>query len=365
MRMDSFIDNNCDELIRRVDRKHAPIFMGYMLEQQRAIYRYLFSRRPSNETPSLKSRFIGLYDPWADRAALFQDGLRFCLNDYVGCAHDCGYCYVNCYSQSEVGINPHAKDSFEKKVTGDLKDLSSLGLPTAPLHLSNSTDPFQERLERQYHHALFALEEIRKNRRLFSSIVLLTKNPAILCEEPYISIVSDRGMQPLTVQISCAFWRDEARIFYERNATSVESRLNSIRRLTESGVDVELRIDPLFPSGRIDEKLRRHMPLPCYAIPEAQTEDDLIKLVRFAKAAGVSGVVAKPLKVAISKRAQRCKDWFANLYTDAGEGRRTASGGSWRLPREYQGALTQSLADICTAEGMTFRHCKHDVLCRK
>jgi DNA repair photolyase len=212
---------------------------------------------------------------------------------------------------------------------------------------------------------LFTLKEIGRNRRLFTSIVILTKNPALLCEEPYLSIVSDREMQPFTVQISCAFWRDDVRAFYEPNTPSVESRLNALRRLFERGVDVELRIDPLFPSARIDEKLRRHMPLPFYSIPEAQTEDDLINLVRFAKAAGVNAVVAKPLKVAISKRAQRCKDWFAQIFADACDGKRTVSGGSWRLPRDYQNALTQSLAEICTAEGVIFKHCKHDVLCRK
>jgi DNA repair photolyase len=139
-----------------------------------------------------------------------------------------------------------------------------------------------------------------------------------------------------------------------------------MKSLAEKGIEVELRIDPLFPSARISRELPGHNELPHYGIPEAQTQDDIEQLVRFAKEAGAKAVIAKPLKVPISKKAQRCKKWFGELYKDTGRSQgRTARGGSWRLPSTYQDALVSTVESICAKEGIEFRHCKHDVALRK
>lgn len=67
----------------------------------------------------IRDRLDGLLDeprpglpgglPMADRARRFLDGLRWCRNVYVGCEHNCGYCYVNGYNPEAVGIHPHPK----------------------------------------------------------------------------------------------------------------------------------------------------------------------------------------------------------------------------------------------------------------
>ncbi len=361
-------DQKTDYLISKVDSKRVPIFGAeeYSQQDKRAIYHYLFSRDPKKFPPSLKNRLIGLYDPMADRARRFPDGLRWCLNVYVGCEHNCGYCYVNGYNPETVGINPHPKTNFEKDLTRNIEDLLSLGVPPAPLHLSNSTDLLQSSLETKYGHTLFALKLIAKHRSQFTSLVVLTKNPALLCQDEYLSIISLSEIKPLTVQITCAFWRDEARKFYEPNAPSVDNRLSAIKVLSEKGIEVELRIDPLFPSTRISRELRGHGDLSHYSMPEAQTQEDIAQLVRFAKEAGAKAVIAKPLKIPLSQKAGQCKDWFGELYLDASRSRgRIARGGSWRLPPDYQEALVLSVKGICTKEGIEFRHCKHDVANRK
>ena len=366
MLFDSFKNVDCDELISKVSKKQMPIFLKYRQEEQRSIYRYLFSRRPKGETPSLKNRLIGLYNPMADRTCRFSDGLRFCVNVYTGCSHNCIYCYVNAYSPQNVGVAFNPKKDFERKFLADINELSRLEVPSAPLHMSNSTDPLQENLESRYGHTLYALEKIRDSRDLFTSVVILTKNPSLLCDEPYLSIISNRSFQPFTVQVSCAFWRDDVRRFFELNAPSVENRLSAINTLVKNGVNVELRLDPLFPSARIDENIRLHRALPFYSIPEAQTESDIKSLIRFASNTGAKAVVGSVLKVAVSKRAQLCKECFAQIYSDASpRGLRSARGGSWRLPTDYQKELLSSVAGVCAEEGIAFKHCKHDVLNRK
>ena len=301
---DAFIDQNADTLIQSVEPKFKPIFNGFTPKQQRAIYRYQFPRMPNKLPPSLKSRVINFYDPMANRSNKFQDGLRWCANIYVGCYHNCGYCYVNGYSQNNVGISPHTKKNFKKCALKDIMDIKAFGVPDAPLHISNSTDPLQAGLEDEHRHTLFMLQQVLANRELFTSIVILTKNPVILLTDDYLPIITKPRMRPLTVQVSCAFWDDKARAFYEPAAPTVNSRLNAMKILAGKGVDVELRIDPLFPASRIDQSIRIHKPLPEYGLPEAQTTEGIQALVKFASVAGTSSIIAKPFEGADFKQSE-------------------------------------------------------------
>lgn len=367
--LDSQNDVDADILVDCVARQYQPVFhkQNYSVEQKRGIYRYFFSQRPKKLPPSLKNRIINLYDPLADRTKRFPDGLRFCLNIYVGCAHACGYCYVNGYLKNAVSFMPHPKQGFKEKLVKDFNDIESLQLPVTPLHLSNSTDICQQELEDLHKHTLFALQQIHQHRQLFSSIVLLTKNPSILCREEYLSILKDEAMQPVTVQISCAFWRDEIRKHYEPDAPEIKNRLDAFRKLCDHGINVNLRIDPLFPSSDVDPAIRRHLNLKDYNLPEPQSNEDLTRLVQFVKEAGGKAVIAKPLKIPISSKSGQAKEWFVKLYKDANHtgNNGKVKGGSYRLPDAYQKAMMVRLREMCDREGVVFRYCKHDVLRRK
>ncbi|MGR3319203.1 MAG: hypothetical protein ACUZ8O_12085 [Candidatus Anammoxibacter sp.] len=362
-------DDDADVLIDNVASQYKPIFFrqNYSAEQKRGVYRYFFSQKPKKLPPSLRNRIINLYDPLADRTKRFPDGLRFCLNVYVGCEHACGYCYVNGYSKHAVSFSPHTKQGFKEKLVKDIKDIEYLQLPVAPLHLSNSTDICQQNLESSHKHTLLSLQQIHQNRRLFSSIVLLTKNPAILCQDEYLSLLKEESMRPVTVQISCAFWRDEIRKFFEPHAPEIQNRLDAFRELCDHGINVDLRIDPLFPSSDFEPDIRKHLNLNDYNLPEPQTNDDLVRLVEFVKEAGGKAIIAKPLKIPVSNKAKQAKEWFVNIYKDANHigGTGKVKGGSYRLPDEYQKAMMMRVKKMCDREGVVFRYCKHDVLRRK
>mgnify|MGYP003968205491 CR=1 FL=1 len=366
--LNSINDSDADVLIQNVESKYKPIFDrgNYSSEEKRTIYRYLFSQRPKKLPPSLKSRLVNLYDPLADRSKRFPDGLRFCLNVYVGCENDCKYCYVNGYSKESVGNAYHEKSEFKKKLTKDINEIKKFKVPIAPIHLSNSTDICQEELETNFRHTLFALNTIANNRDIFSSVVLLTKNPKLLCEKEYLSILKNPSMKPLVVQVTCAYWNDNVRKFYEPDAPSIQSRLEALQILSDNNVDTEMRIDPLLPSSRINENVRVHKSLEYYSLPEAQSADDLVNLIRFAKNAGVKSIIGKPLKIPVSNKAKQAKELFGSLYTDSfPDGKRKVKGGSWRFSEEYQNKLTSSVAEICEKQGIVFKFCKHDLLTRK
>ncbi|MGR3218696.1 MAG: hypothetical protein ACUZ8H_02615 [Candidatus Anammoxibacter sp.] len=368
LNLNSVNDADADVLISSVAEKYKPIFtkQNYTANQKRAIYRYFFSQRPHKLPPSLKNRLVNLYDPLADRTKRFPDGLRLCINMYVGCEHSCGYCYVNGYSRNEMSFSPHIKQKFKEKLVKDMDDIENLCLPKVPLHLSNSTDICQQKLENTHKHTLFTLMQIDKKRDLFSSVVLLTKNPSILCKEEYLSLLKKESMKPVTIQISCAFYRDEVRKFFEPDAPDIHDRLAALKTLCENGVNTELRIDPIFPSSEIATHIRKHLPLGEYRIPEAQAYDDLAGLVQSAKKSGVNTVISKPLKIPISGNSEQAKQWFVALYKDANpKYKGIVRGGSYRFPDEYQAALMLRVKNICDNENVTFKYCKHDVLTRR
>jgi len=366
-RLDAKNDADCDRLIGEASAKERRVFDGRPPREQRAIYRVLFPMMPRALPPRLAgARVIGLYNPMADRSNGFPDGLRWCVNVYTGCKHDCAYCYVTGYSRNGIGVSPKAKKDYARTLDRDVARLVELGVPAAPIHLSNSTDPLQEDLERTHRHTALTLEAIARHRDRFTSVVLLTKNPALLLEGRYLELLLSGELEPFTLQVSCGFWDDGVRAFFEPAAPPAAERRVATEFLAAHGVDTELRIDPLFPNSGIGATQDCHAPLDTYGLPEALPPDAQGKLVQWAADAGVRAVVAKPLKVPVSARARRCKQLFGQLYKDTNGGAKgVVQGGSWRLPRAYQRALIREMEIRCDAAGIAFRHCLHDVLHRR
>jgi DNA repair photolyase len=66
------------------------------------------------------------------------------------------------------------------------------GVPPAPIHLSNSTDPFQP-LEAINGHTSYALEQILAHRHRFTSFTILTKNPMFPIRHGYLDLFKELG----------------------------------------------------------------------------------------------------------------------------------------------------------------------------
>jgi DNA repair photolyase len=206
-----------------------------------ATYLYVFPKDTVKKA-SLKTRTYALYAPQAKRDK-FPASIRCCMNTYGGCPHRCKYCYVNNYIVN--ADKPREKEGLLKKGIRDIKDMKELGLSAVPLHISNSTDPLQERLEIETKTTFKLLRVIADNREQFTTVTILTKNPLLASYEPYLSVL--KAIEPCQVEVSLIFNNDETRAFYEPDAPTVQSRLDGIRRLRDAGIKVSLRIDPLMP----------------------------------------------------------------------------------------------------------------------
>lgn len=317
---------------------------------------------------STRPRLLDWYCPFAAQT-VFPSGHRYCVNVYSGCAHDCEYCYAVSYARSKASC----KRDFERMLARDLTDLEAFDVPPAPVHLSNSTDPFQP-LEQIHGHTRLALEGILEHRQRFTTVTMLTKNPLVPVKLGYVDLFEalgrlapDHPMQvnpPFQVQVSLAFWRDEARRAYDVAAPSVEDRKAGVRALRDAGIPVVLRIDPLFPRSPLPLDGKRSMT--DFGLTEAQTISDLEQLVAFARDVGVRHVVYSPVKIVqprgrpLSETMSALLDLYRALSAPSRPVRR---GGSWRLPKAVADELVVGpFLDICQRAGVAAKFCMRDLV---
>jgi len=323
-----------------------------------ATYFYVFPKDTAKKV-SLKARAFALYDPFAKRDQ-FPAGIRFCVNTHTGCEHDCAYCYAKNYL---VRANEfREKPELLKNCLKDLKEMESLKLQAVPLHISNSTDPFQTQLETKTRKTLKLMKLVANHREHFTTITFLTKNPELASNEHYVSVF--KTLEPCQVEVSLIFYNDENRRFYEPNAPSVQSRLEGIQRLRGSGIKVSLRIDPLIPREPLPKPFWKHSELKSYGIERTHTLGEIESLVSFAKSVGCQKIIVSPLKVPIGYRSP-CwlKEYFRELYAEPFGGRPKVKSFAFRLPEDYvRNTLFTEVLDICNAYGMEMIHCKHNLI---
>ena len=363
--MDLFNHNTSEEglaLASRVDPQYAPVWQDKPPQEQTALAMYFLPHGSKKSVLSpTRPRVIKWYCPFANQHS-FSSGHRYCINVYTGCAHSCEYCYAAAYELP----HPDVKRDFAKLLEKDLADLERFDVPSAPIHLSNSTDPFQP-LEATAGHTRLALQELLAHRRRFTSVVVLTKNPRLAVESGCVDLFRklDSSRAQFLIEVSLAFWREDARQLYDSGAPSIQDRTESIRQLCREGVRVVLRIDPLFPSSPLSGKTAPAATYQDVGLPLPQTLDDLEQLVTFAREAGVQHVVYSPAKIVQPRMRQLSPVMrrMRSLYEFvAAPERLTFRGGSWRLPPAVQSDVTGRLLAICRRHGVPAKCCKQNLI---
>ena len=362
-------------LAERVNEKYRPVWNGRSQEERVALARYFLPH--SSRKPVLgptRPRVIKWYCPFAAQAD-FPSGHRYCINVFSGCAHKCVYCYAMSYSAAEPAI----KKDFERMIDRDMDDLERFDVPPAPVHLSNSTDPFQP-LEASSGHTKYALAQILAHRHRFTSVRILTKNPRmpvqlgyvdilkklmeLPLEHPFAAKTQKNGFPGFCIEVSMAFWREEARSAYDPCDPIIDERKEGIRALRQAGIPVVLRIDPLFPRGRLGDSLARTYA--DFGLVEPQSAEDVDNLVGFAKEMEALYVVYSPAKI-VQPRGRKLSpimQAMRRLYDHvAAPDKLTFRGGAWRLPDAFARAqVTEPFLETCRRFGMAAKYCKHNLI---
>lgn len=320
---------------------------------------YFYTASHNGARPSLRQRLFALYDPFARRCD-FAAGIRYCCNVYTGCAHGCAYCY--CRNYIRRFDTPRTKTDFLQRAKKDLADICNLDLPPVPVHVSNSTDPFQPALERRYRHTLALLELIAAHRVRFTTLTLLTKNPQLAAEAEYTTLL--RQLAPCRVEVSLCFADDTSRQLYEPTAPSVSIRMEGIARLCQEGIPTAIRIDPLFPRQPLPPPWWPQERLSAYGIDRTQRWEELETLVDFAVRVGCDRIVVSPLKVPIGRATPHpLAEQFRALFAAPFDGRPRIKGYALRLPDEYVHThLVGPVVRLCRLRGIACLLCKTNLV---
>jgi DNA repair photolyase len=329
-------------LARCVNPKYQPVFEK-LPDRDRAALAFYFLPHGSKKDVLEVTRphVIKWYCPFADQRK-FPSGHRYCINVYTGCEHRCQYCYAAGYVSEQVSC----KGNFRAELVKDLDALDEYDVPAAPVHVSNSTDPLQS-LELQHRHTLFVLENLAKRRHRFTTVTLLSKNPAILMEEKYVQVLQylntlpadhprtqwfkNHGHPPLRIECSLAFFNDRHRQLFDPAAPDVASRMEAMRFLRKENLPVYMRIDPLFPHN----PLLNGKAMIDFDLPDVQPISDLEALIHFCREIGVGGVVYSVAKITrprqghLSTVMEKMKKVYEHLAQNQAL---VFRGGSWRLP---------------------------------
>jgi DNA repair photolyase len=360
-------------LASRVDLKYRPVFDALSERDRAALALYFLphgSRKAVLEVS--RPRVLKWYCPFADQTS-FPSGHRYSVNVYAGCEHRCEYCYAAGY----VAGDARCKNRFREDLVKDLDALDLYDVSPAPVHLSNSTDALQ-RLESEHRHCLFALEKLAERRRRFTTVTLLTKNPAMLLDGRYIDVLrrlntlandhprnawfKEHGHSPLQIEVSLAFWNDEHRRLLDPAAPSVESRMQAILALRKESLPVHLRIDPLFPRDLLPGGKK----MGDFGLPDVQPLTDLESLVRFCSEVAVGKIIYSVAKITLPRDGrlsavmQRMKQVYEQL---APKGTLVLRGGSWRLPESTAGELISApFVALCHQCMITAQTCKANLI---
>ncbi|MFD0977153.1 PA0069 family radical SAM protein [Salinimicrobium gaetbulicola] len=173
-------------------------------------------------------------------------GLEFSLNPYQGCEHGCVYCYAR-NSHEYWGYGPGL--DFEQKIlvkrnSVELleKKLRSKNWQAAPIILSGNTDCYQP-IERKLKITRQLLQVFLKYKH---PVGIITKNALIQRD---IDILQELAKDNLVrVNLSITSLDEKTRQLLEPRTASIKKRLQTIEKLHERGIPVNVMMAPIIPS---------------------------------------------------------------------------------------------------------------------
>ncbi|MEM7826984.1 MAG: radical SAM protein [Candidatus Aenigmatarchaeota archaeon] len=162
-------------------------------------------------------------------------GIDYSINPYVGCQHNCSYCfarYMSKYRQNfkqwgsfvDVKINIHEvlKKEIEKIKPGTVL-------------ISSVTDPYQP-IEKKYELTRRVLEMLPKNK---FKIFILTKSSLVLRDMDLLN-ECDVGFTIITTD-------ESIRKIFEPNASPIYERIRALHELKANEISTYVMIGPILP----------------------------------------------------------------------------------------------------------------------
>lgn len=172
-------------------------------------------------------------------------GFKWSLNPYMGCVHQCTYCYVRAYerradrpSDDRYGTSIRVKINVAEVLRGELarrswqRELVSIGA---------ATDPYQpaEGRYRLTRACLVALAQAR------TPASVITRGPMIVRDVDVLQELARRAGAQVNVSVPTLdrdVWRRT-----EPGTAPPRQRLRALRRLVDAGIEAGVGVAPILP----------------------------------------------------------------------------------------------------------------------
>ena len=205
------------------------------------------SREPEAEVQSRPETVVTLHQARSIIARNDSPDLPFTqsINPYQGCEHGCIYCYAR-PSHAYLGLSPGLEFEtrlFAKENAADLlrKELSRPGYRCELIALGANTDPYQP-IEREHRITRGVLEVLREFR---NPVGIVTKGSLIERDLDLLAPMAREGL--VQVFVSIGSLDGEIARTLEPRAAAPYRRVETIRRLSESGVPCGTLVAPIIP----------------------------------------------------------------------------------------------------------------------
>jgi len=196
------------------------------------------------------------------------------LNPYMGCAHQCTFCYVRAFEaradrpwDDRYGSSIRVKTNVAAVLR---RELARASWQREPVAVGAATDPYQP-AEGRYRLTRACIEELAEAASPFS---IITRGPLIVRDVDVLVAAARRAEVSVTFSVPTLdeeIWRRT-----EPGTSPPRQRLRALTRLVDAGIDARVGMAPLLP-GLSD---RREL---------------LADVVRAARAAGATGIWANLL----------------------------------------------------------------------
>lgn len=199
------------------------------------------------EATSSKTSFIETFPKTIVNKVNSPDvGMEYSLNPYQGCEHGCVYCYARNsheYWGYGAGLDFEQKVLVKKNAVQLLEEkLRSKSWKAVPIVLSGNTDCYQP-VERKLKITRSLLQLFLKYRH---PVGIITKNALIQRD---LDILQELAKDNLVrVNLSITSLEEQTRQILEPRTASISKRLQTLEKLHERGVPVNVMMAPVIPS---------------------------------------------------------------------------------------------------------------------
>lgn len=264
---------------------------------------------------------IRLFDPWKN--SLCSCPVKYSFDPYTGCSHRCLYCYASSYIRDFYNCRP--KKKLIEIIKKDLVKLPENSI----ISMSNSSDPYPQ-IEKELKLTERCLEELCKYP---VRLLVITKSDMVVRD---LDLLREIGA---AVTISITTLDDSLARKIEPSAPPPSKRIQALAKLSEEGVNVGLRLDPIIPFVN---------------------DHDFRRLLAEARDAGVKHVVSSTYKPRfdgwrrIIQAIPELEESLKKLYFIDGE----KIGRSWYLAKNIRFKIMREVAEECVRLRLCFATCR-------